>query len=307
MKKIVFSFFIAFLFSTSYAQEFNCNVTINTPKLQLTDPKVFKSLQTAIREFMNNRKWSEQEYAPEERIDLDLILNITTELSATAFEGQLTVVASRPVYNSGYNSILFRHLDKQIIFSYGEFEVLDFSENTFTSNLTSTLAFYAYIILGLDEDSFYEMGGDAHLAKAQTILNSVPRSSIEGKAIKGWTVDGGGITDRTRYWLIENLLNVRVANYRRAMYQYHLMGLDLLTKDETMGQGMGSIVKALEAINKVNSEYPSSMIVQLFSDAKRQEILNVFSVADSRMRRQVYDIMVKIDGTHTNDYKVLLN
>lgn len=307
MKSLLFSLLLCSSALFSNAQEFNCNVSINTPKLQVTDPKVFKSLQTALKEFMNSRKWTDKEYLPEERIDLDLILNITTEVSPTAFEGQLTIVASRPVYGSSYNSIMFRHLDKQILFSYGEFEVLDFSENTYTNNLTSLLAFYAYVVLALDEDSFSELGGDAYLQKAQMIMTTVPRAAIEGRPIKGWTADGGGVVDRTRYWLIENLLNVRAVNFRRAQYVYHLLGLDRLTKDETMGTGLQNVVKALDMIMKVNAEFPASMIIQLFADGKREEILNVFSVADQRMRRQVYDIMVKIDGTHTNDYKVLLN
>lgn len=299
-------FFAVALFFISYnanSQEFNCNVTINTPKLQVADPKVFNSLKTAIKEFMNSRKWSEVNYEPEERIDLDLILNIDREVSATSFEGQLTIIASRPVYKSGYNSVLFRHLDKQVLFNYGEFEILDFSENTFTSNLTSVLAFYAYVVLGMDGDSFSELGGEQYLQKAQTILNSVPRTAAAGK---GWTVESGGVTDRTRYWLIENLLNVRMGSFRRAMYSYHLLGLDLLTNDEQMATGLANVLKALEGVQKANADYPTSMLVQSFSDAKRQEVINVFSIADQRLRRQVHDIMIKIDGTHSTDYKVLL-
>ncbi|MCH2046169.1 MAG: DUF4835 family protein [Saprospiraceae bacterium] len=300
MKKLLILLLSSILFmSYTYGQEFNCDVTINTPKLQTADPKIFKSLKTAIIEFMNTRKWTEEDYEPEEKIDLSIVININQELSATSFEAQITLFASRPVYNSAYNSVTFRHLDKQFFFDYGEFEVLDFTENAFSSNLTSTLAFYAYIVLGMDYDSFEELGGEVYLNKAQEILNTVPRG-----AGKGWAVNDG---DRTRYWLIENLLNVRVRPLRQAMYKYHLLGLDALTNEEQTNQGIQNISQALQAVQKVNQDYPGSMIVQTFVNAKRDEIIKVFSVSDVRTRRRIHDIMIKLDATHATDYKALLN
>ena len=298
LKQIVFWGLFLLYANSSLAQEFNTNVTINTPKLQVADEKIFKSLKTAIQDFMNSRKWTEQDFEAEEKIDLDLIINLTKELSETKFEAQLTILASRPVYNSGYNTVTFRHLDKHFYFDYGEFEVLDFAENSFSSNLTSTLAFYAYIILGLDYDTFEELGGDEQMNKAQQILNSVPRGTA-----KGWAVNDG---DRTRYWLIENLLNVRVQPLRRALYSYHLLGLDQLSKDESMAGALQAMTASIEAFQKVNQDYPGSMIIQLLINAKRSEIVEVFKVADGRTRRRIYDLMIKLDGTHTGDYKALL-
>ena len=157
------------------AQEFITQVTINTQKLQTADPKIFKSLKTAIEEFMNSRDWVEDEFEPAEFIDINIIINIEKEISQTEFEGEMTIQASRPVYGSSYNSVLFQNLDTEFKFKYGEFEVLDFSENTFTSNLTSILAFYAYVILGIDYDSFSEMGGEEHLQKALNIQNTAQK------------------------------------------------------------------------------------------------------------------------------------
>ena len=157
---------MSFIFP-AIGQDFNTQVTINTPKIQTVDPKIFKNLKTAIEEFMNSRDWIEDNFEPEERIELNIVITIDQELSQTEFAGQMTIQASRPVYNSGYNSVLFQNLDKQLKFTYGEYERLDFSENTFSSNLTSTLAFYAYVILGMDYDSFSELGGNEHLQKAQ--------------------------------------------------------------------------------------------------------------------------------------------
>lgn len=299
-KLITISLLLSFLGQALRAQEIISSVTINTPKLQTADPKIFKSLKTALQEFINNRRWTEDDYELDEKIDVNVIITINEELSQTSFNAQLTIQASRPVYGSSYNSIIFQHLDKEFNFNYGEFEVLDFTEGSFSSNLTSTIAFYMYVIMGMDYDSFSELGGDKYLNKAQDILNAVPSNAAPSST--GWKVNDG---DRNRYWLIENLLNVRVQPFRRALYQYHLLGMDRLTKDDTRPEGLASIEKALTAIREVNAAYPASMIIQLFVIAKRDEILNVFSITDMRTRRRIYDIMIKIDGAHAADYQIL--
>jgi hypothetical protein len=301
IQKLSGLFFAGCLSFSANAQDFNTQVTINTPKIQSVDPKIFKNLETAIEEFMNTRNWVEDNFEPEELIELNIVITIDKELSQTDFEGQMTIQASRPVYKSGYNSVLFQNLDKNFKFTYGEYERLDFSENTFTSNLTSTLAFYAYVILGMDYDSFSEMGGEEHLQKAQDILNSVPRT-----AGVGWTADGGGIVNRSRYWVIENLLSPRMQDMRRAMYQYYMLGLDRIAQEDQTEKGLASILSALETIDAANQSNPNSMLVQLFSDAKKDEIINLFQVADFNTKRKVYGIMVKLDGTRANDYRVLL-
>jgi hypothetical protein len=291
-------FFLMLLFSaTGFAQEIISTVTINTPKLQTADPKLFVNLKSALQEFINNRKWTDENYKSEEKIELNVIITINKEISQTSFEAQLTIQASRPVYNSTYNSVMIQHLDKDFYFSYGEFEVLDFTEGSFSSNLTSTIAYYVYVVLGLDYDSFAELGGDKYLNKALDILNAVPRG-----AAKGWTMQDG---DRNRYWLIENLLNVRMQGFRRGMYQYHLLGLDRLSSEENRAEGLAAIEKALTAARDANQAVPASMLIQTFVNTKRDEILNVYSVADLRTRRRIYDIMIKIDGTHAADYQKL--
>jgi hypothetical protein len=291
-------FFLMLLFSaTGFAQEIISTVTINTPKLQTADPKLFVNLKSALQEFINNRKWTDENYKSEEKIELNVIITINKEISQTSFEAQLTIQASRPVYNSTYNSVMIQHLDKDFYFSYGEFEVLDFTEGSFSSNLTSTIAYYVYVVLGLDYDSFAELGGDKYLNKALDIVNAVPRG-----AAKGWTMQDG---DRTRYWLIENLLNVRMQGFRRGMYQYHLLGLDRLSSEENRAEGLAAIEKALTAARDANQAVPASMLIQTFVNTKRDEILNVYSVADLRTRRRIYDIMIKIDGTHAADYQKL--
>lgn len=304
IQKLSGLFFATCLSLSATAQDFNTQVTINTPKIQSVDPKIFKNLETAIEEFMNTRNWIEDNFEPEERIELNIVITIDKELSQTDFEGQMTIQASRPVYKSGYNSVLFQNLDKQFKFTYGEYERLDFSENTFTSNLTSILAFYAYVILGMDYDSFSELGGEDYLQKAQDILNAVPRDQkVVGD---GWTASGGGIVNRSRYWIIENLLSPRMQDMRRAMYQYYMLGLDRIAQEDQTEKGLAAVLSALETIDASNQSNPNSMWVQLFSDAKKDEIINLFKVADFNTKRKVYGIMVKLDGTRANDYRVLL-
>lgn len=299
IQKLSGLFLASCLTFSATAQDFNTQVTINTPKIQSVDPKIFKNLETAIEEFMNTRNWVEDNFEPEELIDLNIVITINEELSQTDFKGIMTIQASRPVYNSGYNSVLFQNLDKEFNFTYGEYERLDFSENTFTSNLTSTLAFYAYVILGMDYDSYAELGGEEHLQKAQDILNTVPQGT------EGWGATGG-IVNRSRYWIIENLLSPRMQNMRRAMYQYYMLGLDRIAQEDQTEKGLSAVLSALEAIDAANQSNPNTMWVQLFSDAKKDEIINLFQVADFNTKRKVYGIMVKLDGTRANDYRVLL-
>lgn len=299
-----FGWVVLILLSTQqiWAQEFNTAVTVNTPKIQSVDRKVFDNLEKQIKQFMNNRDWTDEEYQPEELIELNIVITLNKEVSQTSFEGQIMIQASRPVYGSGYNSMIFQYLDKQFEFTYGEYEVLDFAENSFTSNLTSVLAFYAYIILGLDNDSFAELGGSDHIDKAQNIVNSVPSTA----GASGWTANSTGVANRNRFWLAENLLSVRMQDMRRAMYQYHLLGVDRLSKTETIPKGLGAMLSAIETMVKADAAYPSTMWIQLFADFKRDEIINAFEVADARTKRKVHDIMIKIDATHTQDYKRLL-
>jgi Flp pilus assembly protein TadG len=294
--RFLFVLLAVFGFYQLQAQEINASVAINTPKIQTADPKIFKNLQTAVKEFLNSRKWTNDNYEVEERIELNVVITITKEISATRFEAELLVQANRPVYNSGYNSLIFQFLDKDFVFDYGEFEVLDFTEGVFTNNLSATLAFYAYMVLGADYDTFSELGGDDYFNKAQMILNSAPQGA------RGWARDG----NQSKARLIENYLNVRVQPLRRAMYQYHLLGLDLLSKDETMNDGIQNIAKALETAQKVNTDFPGSLIIQNFVSMKREEVLGVFSVADIRLKRKVYDLMVKMDGSKANEYRPLL-
>lgn len=282
-------------------QEFNAEVKINTPKLKTVDPKIFKTLEGVLKQFFSERKWSDLLLKPEERINLTISLTIDEELSPTRFSAQLSIQATRPVFNSTYYTPIFQNLDKEFIFDYQEFEQLDYSENRISSNLTAMVAYYCYVVLGLDADTFSEMGGDPYFQKAQLIVNMVNQSGFA--SYKGWGQTG---SIRNRYWLIENLLNVRMRDFRKGSYMYHLGGLDIMVDDPNKAQIQ--VKNALKEVQKANVAYVNTMIVQLFCFAKRDEISKIFSVSDMKTRQEIFDIMTSLDGTQVELYrKNLLN
>lgn len=288
----------AFLFVTSSlkAQEFRANVTVNAPKLQKADPKIFKTLQQQISEFINDRKWSDNTYAQEERIEIIMQITIDEEQSDTRFKGQIAIQALRPVYNSNYNTVLLEVLDKDFVFEYQEYAALDFAEGQYFSNMTSVLGFYAYTILGLDNDSYSELGGTDYFNKAQQLMNAIPQN-VSG-SVGGWQPTSG---QRNRYWLIENLLNVRMKTLRRAFYNYHRGGLDRLYEAPVAAQE--EIKKALNDWKQASNDVPGTMIIQTVVNAKREEIIDVFSVADQKTKNEVIEIMLRLDATNAERYR----
>ena len=280
------------------AQELEVTVTVNTPTLQLTDPKVFQDLESNIQRFMNNQRWTNDEYAQEERIKVDISLTVGEEFSSTSFGADLAIQALRPVYGSDYSTRLISHLDRDVTFSYEQFQPLEYSQNSFNDNLSSILSFYAYIILGLDNDSFSPFGGEPHFQTAQDIINSIPSSVTANNP--GWrSLDG----NRNRYWIIENLLSPRVRDYRQAMYDYHRQGLDIMHSDVTGGRTI--MLNSLEALRGVNQSYPNSMIIQMFANAKGNEVIEIYKNGTSTEKTKVVQIMSKMDAANTSKYNAI--
>ncbi|HHS96096.1 MAG TPA: DUF4835 family protein, partial [Phaeodactylibacter sp.] len=211
-----------FCFNPITAQELQANVSVNTPRLQKTDPQVFKELESAITEFLNAQKWTNDEFDHEERIQINIQLNIKEELANNQFKADLIIQSSRPVYGSDYQTVMLSTVDKDILFTYEQFQPIQYSQNSFIDNLSSLLSFYAYIVIGMDYDSFSPFGGDPYFLAAQEIANTIPTDN-SGK-YKGWRpIDG----QRNRYWIIENFLNPRMRPIRQAIYDYHRLGLDI--------------------------------------------------------------------------------
>lgn len=298
MKKILF--FIPLLLAGLYlqAQELNATVRVNVQKLQTVDPQVFETLEQTLLEFLNSQKWTNDVFELEERINCNILLTIQEERSATSFKADLAIQASRPVYGTNYETALFNHIDKDVTFTYEQFQPLQFSQNVFNDNLSTVLSFYAYIILGLDYDSFSPLGGEPYFQIAQQILNSIPQSAAA--ANPGWrSLDG----NRNRYWIIENILSPRVRPYRQAMYEYHRQALDIMAEDVNTGRGI--MVNALSQISDVDQAYPNSMIVQMFVNAKSQEVVEIFKKGTRQEQDQVIQIMSKIDPTNSSRYRAI--
>ncbi len=278
------------------AQEFNFRVTLNTQKAQTTDPKVWESLELALQQFLNDRQWSSDTYEPEERIEGNIQITISEELSATSFKADFTIQASRPVFNSDYQTALFTYVDKGVGFEYEAFQPLEFSDNVFNSNLVSILSYYCYIILGLDYDSFAPFGGEKYFQKAQDILNNIPPGAAA--SYKGWrSLDG----NRNRYWLIESILSPRTRNWRKSMYDYHRQGLDVMSDDVAIGRA--SMAAAIRTIEKVNQDYPNCMILQLFALAKGDELIEIFKGGTRKEQSDIIRVMSKIDAANAAKYR----
>jgi len=299
MKQIIFVILALFAGVQSIAQEFNFQVTINTPKLQTADPKVFETLETAIEEFMNTTNWTDDVFEFEERINGNIVININEEKSASRFTAEMAIQAARPVYNSSYETVLLTYQDNNVWFDYEQYQPLIFSQNAFNDNLTAILGFYAYVILGMDYDSFAPLGGQEFFQTAQEIVNNVPPGAASVSP-QGWrSLDG----NRNRFWMIENLLSPRVRPYRQAMYDYHRQGLDIMYEDPAAGRAI--IADALDAVAEVDRAYPNAMIIQMFSDAKGDEIAEIFKQSSPQEKNKIIQIMSRIDAAKVSKYQAI--
>lgn len=280
------------------AQELNATVKINTQKLQTADPRVFETLEQTLREFLNSQKWTEDMFDNPERINCNFILTIQEERSATSFKADLAVQSSRPIYGSDQETPLLNYLDKEVTFEYEQFQPLVYTKNAFNDNLSSVLSFYVYVILGLDYDSFSPLGGERYFQTAQEILNNIPSTVTAGNP--GWR---SMESNRNRFWLIENLLSPRVRPLRQAIYDYHRQGLDLMPTN--IDQGRANMALAIEQLDKVNQAYPNSMIIQLYSNAKANEIIEIFKRGTLTQQDRVIQIMTKVDATNSAKYRAI--
>ncbi|MEO6758677.1 MAG: DUF4835 family protein [Saprospiraceae bacterium] len=279
--------------------EINASVRISTPQLQQADRKVFDQLEVSLRDFLNNTKWTQDQFEPDERIKCNFIFTISEELGNNSYKAELAVQAVRPVYGSGYETPLISHLDKDITFSYLQNQPIEFVLNSAdNSNLPAVLAYYVYIILGMDYDSFSLYGGEAYYQNAQQIVSNIQSGGANGAS--GWRPADGG-KNRNRYWLIENLLNPRVKPYRAAMYTYYRKGLDNFATN--IDQGKIAVLQALEEVDKVNVAYFNSMIVQMFANAKKDELVEMWKVGSKAQKDRVIQIMSKIDPANGQRYR----
>lgn len=282
------------------AQELQARVSVNASRVgNQVDRKVFHTLQTAIFNFLNNRKWTDDVFQPNEKINCNFLINII-EGQDNVYKAILTVQAARPIYNTSYESPLMNHQDDNFTFKYIEHQSLEFNENRISgseglvSNLSATLAFYVYIILGLDYDSFSPRGGDVYFQKAMNIVNNSP----EGRDITGWRAFDGS---RNRYWLMENLTNNRYALIHDAVYAYYRKGLDQMYDNEAAARE--GVLEAVNALQTIHNDVSNAYVIPFFFQGKSDEIINIFKKAAPSQKSRIREMLIKMDIANANKYR----
>ena len=282
-------------------QEIQANVTVMTDRVgSNVDKRIFQTLQSALYDFINNRKWSNETFSTNEKIPCNFLLNLNGASDNNTFSASLTIQAGRPIFNTSYQSPLINHMDESVTFKYIQYQALDFNENRvggtdpLTANLTAVFAYYVNLILGLNFDSFGLRGGDPYFQKALNIVNNAPESN----ALNGWKPFDGL---RNRFWLIENLTNPKYNPLHDAIYNYYRPGLDQMFDHE--GDARTAVMNSLISLNSINNEFPNIMFLQFFFQGKGTEIANVFKHGTPDDKSRALDILSRIDVSNLNRYK----
>ncbi|MFT6872079.1 MAG: hypothetical protein ACJAVN_001084 [Roseivirga sp.] len=279
------------------AQELDFTVSINADVVQTTERAIFDEMRSAFQRFFNDTQWGDDRFRTDEKIKANLVLTIQDQPSIGRFTANAQIQLIRPVYGSSYETVLLNFADRDWEFQFTQSQPLQFNENNFSSNLTSLLAFYAYVTIGIDYDSFSPLGGTQFYDKALLIVNNAQNSGSTG-----W---GQFQNRRNRYWLIENLkINSQYEPVRRALYKYHLQALDKF--QQTPDESRSIILESLKEIQSVNRILPNSILIIAFLDAKNDEIINLFSKGKMDVRRNVYNELLKLDPTRRSKYQKIV-
>lgn len=301
MKKCLFSFYYILFFClplTLFAQEMDFQIMIDKEQVQTTEKQIFEDMKKNITNFLNKQKWTEDEYRTNERIQCNLTITLREmDISNGYFRARTQVQAVRPVHGVGYESMTISYVDKNFEFNYNSGQQMNFNENAFRDNLTSMLAFYVYVLLGIDYDTFSELGGSDHIETAQKIANIAQNASQR----KGW----GEFEDNpnNRFNLIQNLNNPQFKPFRKSLYLYHRKGMDLLAREPEKARK--NILEALKLIKKSYDVEPNSPLLRSFFSAKSRELVNIYSKGEAAIRQEAFDLLKNLDPTNSDKYKVI--
>ncbi len=288
---------ICLLFKTTIAQEFNCSVQISSQQLSDVDKTLTDALQKSVYEFMNNRKWTEDNFLQHERIDCSILINLTERVSTDEFKATLNIQSRRPVFRTSYNTNMLSYVDNDFQFRYVQFETLEYSETSYVSELTSVLSFYAFMILGLDYDSFSLNGGTAYFQKALQIVNNAQTSKY-----KGWKAFEDS---RNRYWMVNNILDQPFKPLRECIYKYHLKGFDLMS--EKVMDGRLAVTEALQLLQPLYRNRPNNFSMQVFFQAKMDELVKLYSSANPEEKPRIVTLLTEIDPGHSSKYQQIMS
>jgi len=301
MRKINLLLVLVFAFKISAAQELKANVTVVSNMVgNNVNQNVFRTLQTALNTFINTRKWTSDNFAPNERVECNFLLQLQSTGDLNVYNASLTVQAARPVFNTTYLSPIINFKDDNIIFKYAEFQIMEFNENRVTgsdalvSNLTAIIAYYAYMTLAFDYASFSPRGGDPYFIKAMNIVNNAP----DGRGIAGWKAFDGV---RNRYWLAENMMNSRYTIMHDVYYNYYRLGMDKLYEDENSARA--EVMNVLNLLNNFINDNPNKMISQFFFQGKATELIRIFAKAPQQDKARASEMLQRLDITNAAKYK----
>jgi len=296
MRKLLTLLLLILGVSQGYSQELKCNVTVIAPTITNVDKSVFETMESTIRDFMNNRKWTNDTFDPSEQIEFNMQITINQAQSQTSFSGTMQIQSSRPIYMSDYNSSLFLVNDNKFQFRFLPNTVIDFSLDQHRDNLSSLLAYYAYMMIGYDYDSYSMNGGTSYFEKAQTIV-----TNAQGAAEQGWRAPEN---KNNRYWMVDYILSAPFSPFREGLYNFHRKGLDVMYKNSDNGRKI--IKDAIIALKPVHQSRPSNIILQLYFLTKSDEIVNIFKDAPQDEKKQIYDALVKIDPSNITKYNKMI-
>lgn len=292
--------FFAFVFMIaalgSNAQELNCTISVISPQIQNTEKRTFETLEKDIREFMNSTAWTQDVFAFEERIECNILITVSERISTDRYKASLQVQSSRPAYMTSYNTVMLNVNDQDFTFQYVENQPLQFQANQHVDNLTSVLAFYAYMIIGSDYDSYSPKGGEPFFQQALQIVNNAQNESERGwKAFEG---------SKNRYWLIENMLNARYEDFRAMVYKYHREGLDKMQSD--MNGGRQAITDCIPILKKMRLDQPNSYLLTVFFTAKVDEFINLYKEAFPDVKTKAANELMQMDPANANKYQAII-
>ena len=293
--KYLILFWLLLITKAVHSQDLNARVQILETQLANSNKRVLDILEASIKDFLNNKRWSADALQPQERIDCNFVITITDWDGSSNFKAEAQIQSNRPVFNSSYSSTLLNLSDKEFDFTYSEGQPLDFSEQNYINNLSSLLAFYAYIITGMDYDTFSKFGGTPYFEKAQTVLNNAQTAPNGGwKAFENL---------RNRFWLIENLTNKSYNPIRESLYIYHREGLDVMAENQSKGRK--AVLSVIPQLQKIDKQKQGSILNQIFFTAKADEIINILGAAEPQEKIKAYNALSVIDPANSLKYEIL--
>lgn len=295
--RYILVFLLVALIHGVQAQELKCNVTINSDQVEGSNKSVFNTLQQSIQEFVNNSQWTNMTFQDKERIECNMLI-VVKQVQDNMYVCEFTCQSRRPVYGTTYTTPILNFKDNNFIFTYQEFDRLDFQQHTFTSNLTALIAYYCYLIIGHDMDSFSRFGGTPYFQICENIVNAAQSASLESTEQSGWKAFD---SNRNRYALINNLMDEAFKEYRQYFYDYHRYGLDEMINN--VANGRARIASGIEILDKANKARPATYVINAFLDAKSDELVNIFQEGTEDERTKVYETLVNIDPTRQSTYE----